>query len=173
MASLELISVEFDKSFIIPKILPVVSEITGFNVSIINGNTDIDKFYNPDRGQYDGGKIIEKFESKVQGEKALVFTDVDLFIPIFTFVFGLAKLNGRVGIISGHRLRPEFYGLPGNEQQFIDRVLKETVHEFGHLINLRHCNNYYCVMSSSNTADDLDIKNYTFCSSCKTLTHLI
>ena len=95
-----------------------------------------------------------------------MITSVDLYIPIFTFVFGLAKLNGGTGIVSVHRLRTGFYGLPPDEDLLKARLIKEIVHEFGHLLNLRHCINYQCVMASSNTADDLDIKGDRFCGSC-------
>ena len=39
-------------------------------------------------------------------------TAVDLYIPILTFVFGEAQMGGPCSIVSYHRLRQEFYGLP-------------------------------------------------------------
>ena len=132
-----------------------------------NRRASITEFYNSERAQYDGGGIIEKFELDIEKDKAIIFTSVDLFIPIFTFVFGLAKLNGRVGIVSSHRLNPEFYGLPRDESLLNDRIIKETIHEFGHLLNLRHCSNYQCVMFSSNSADDLEVKGAEYCPVCE------
>ena len=37
---------------------------------------------------------------------------LDLYIPILTFVFGEAQIGGASAIVSYHRLRQEFYGLP-------------------------------------------------------------
>jgi archaemetzincin len=169
MASLELITVAFDESFLLPDITPSLSELTGFATSVTFGKTSIAEFYASERGQYDGAKILEKIESGVDAEKGLIYTSVDLFIPIFTFVFGLAKLNGKLGIVSTSRLRPEFYGLPADENRLKERLIKESVHELGHLLNLRHCADYRCVMSSSNTADDLDVKGVAYCDSCRGL----
>ncbi len=169
MASLELISVAFDESYLLPEITPALSELTGFTTSVIFGKTSIVEFHSPERGQYDGAKIIEKIEPGIYTGKGLIYTSVDLFIPIFTFVFGLAKLNGKAGIVSTCRLRPEFYGLPADELRLKERLIKESVHELGHLLNLRHCADYRCVMSSSNTADDLDVKGAEFCVVCKGL----
>ena len=169
MASLELITVAFDETFLLPDITPPLSQLTGFTTSVTFGKTSIVEFCASERGQYNGAKILEKIESAVDAEKGLVYTSVDLFIPIFTFVFGLAKLNGKLGIVSTSRLRPEFYGLPPDEVRLRERLLKESVHELGHLCNLRHCADYRCVMSSSNTADDLDVKGAEYCVVCKGL----
>ena len=169
MASLELIPVEFDESRILPEITPIISNLSGFEVSVQKRRASIIEFYNSERAQYDGGRIIEKFELDIEKDKAIIFTSVDLFIPIFTFVFGLAKLNGKAGIVSSHRLNPEFYGLPRDESMLTNRIIKETIHELGHLLNLRHCSNYQCVMFSSNSADDLDVKGAEYCTVCKSI----
>ena len=169
MASLELITVAFEESHLIKPIIPSISEITGFHTSVKFGKTSIAEFYTPDRGQYDGAKILEKIEPAIYTDKAMVYTSVDLYIPIFTFVFGLAKLDGTVGIVSTARLNPQFYGLPVNEHLVQERLLKETIHELGHLLNLRHCPDYRCVMASSNTADDLDVKGHEYCDRCFSL----
>jgi archaemetzincin len=169
MASLELITVAFDESFLLPDITPSLSELSNFTTSVTFGKTSIIEFYASDRGQYNGAQILEKIETGVDAEKGLIYTSVDLYIPIFTFVFGLAKLNGRLGIVSTCRLRPEFYGLPPDENRLKERLIKESVHELGHLLNLRHCADYRCVMSSSNTADELDVKGAEYCIACADL----
>ena len=166
MTSLELITVEFDESHLLPEITPAITDLTGLDTIVRTGITSISEFYSPERGQYDGGKVIEKLEPAIKTQKAIIYTSVDLYIPIFTFVFGLAKLNGKLGIVSTSRLKPEFYGLPRDEQHLKERLIKETIHELGHLFNLRHCANYYCVMTSSNTADDLDVKSTQYCTVC-------
>ena len=56
------------------------------------------------RGQYETGRILKWLESRHAGAaKVLGLTDVDLFIPILTFVFGEAQLGGRAAIVSTAR----------------------------------------------------------------------
>jgi archaemetzincin len=167
MASLELIPVAFEESALLPAIRPTIAQITGFDTEIVHRRTSIYEFYRSERSQYDGGLILEKLEPKIDADKAIIYTTVDLFIPIFTFVFGLAKLNGKLAIVSTHRLNPVFYGLPPDKDRLQQRLIKETIHELGHLLNLRHCADYRCVMASSNTADELDVKGEAYCDNCQ------
>ena len=48
-------------------------------------------------------------------------------------------MNSKVAAIYPPRLRQEFYGLEKNEQLFLQRVVKEAVHELGHTFGLGHC----------------------------------
>lgn len=91
---------------------------------------------------------------------------VDLFIPVLTFVFGQAQLNGPGAVVSTYRLRPEFYGLPADEGVLVERTIKECVHELGHTFGLVHCEVYDCVMHSSTSVDEVDLKRAGFCGSC-------
>ncbi|HXG93242.1 MAG TPA: hypothetical protein VNN73_12900 [Blastocatellia bacterium] len=100
------------------------------------------------------------------GTKTLGVADVDLFIPIFTFVFGEAQLAGRAALISVHRLRQQFYGLPEDERLFYERCEKEAVHELGNVFGLAHCKRFDCVMRFSNSIEMVDIKTNSFCATC-------
>jgi len=91
---------------------------------------------------------------------------VDLFIPVLTFVFGEAQLNGRAAIVSFHRLDSQVYGLPPNPNLLLARLFKESIHEMGHTFNLLHCHVNQCVMGSSSTVDGVDLKSARFCNSC-------
>jgi archaemetzincin len=93
-------------------------------------------------------------------------TDFDLYIPILTFVFGEAQLGETAALVSTHRLRPEFYGLPHDPRLLQARLLKEALHELGHTFGLRHCSDYLCVMSASHSADRIDLKQADFCPAC-------
>ncbi|MBI4429387.1 MAG: hypothetical protein HY562_09750, partial [Ignavibacteriales bacterium] len=98
--------------------------------------------------------------------KILCITALDLFVPVLTFVFGEAQLDGSAAIVSSHRLDESFYGLPKNQEILEHRLLKEAVHELGHTYGLVHCHDYECVMHSSTSVEEIDVKGTTFCTRC-------
>jgi archaemetzincin len=98
--------------------------------------------------------------------KLLGVTAEDLYIPILTFVFGEAQVGGKLAIVSTHRLRQEFYGLPEDKPRLAQRLLTEAVHELGHTLELTHCDDYRCVMAASHAVEWIDIKDATFCREC-------
>lgn len=166
MSEIILIPVEFEKLFLLDFLKTNVPDITGIPTTVENHNIKLEPFFDSNRGQYDASKIIQSFE-KENSPLSIICTTADLFIPIFTFVFGLAKLHGNVGIVSSRRLENKFYGLPNNEELLSQRLLKEVIHEFGHLMGLRHCPQFDCVMASSTSADDVDIKKPLYCNTCQ------
>jgi archaemetzincin len=100
------------------------------------------------------------------GARLLAVTSVDLYVPVLTFVFGEAQLTGSCAVVSLHRLREEFYGLPPREDLMRERLVKEAVHELGHTFGLRHCDDWRCVMTSSHAVERLDVKSAEFCFLC-------
>jgi archaemetzincin len=100
--------------------------------------------------------------------RVLGVTPVDLYIPILTFVFGEAQLGGKCSLVSYARLRQEFYGLPADVNLLARRLLIESVHELGHTLELHHCDDYRCVMSSSHAVEWIDLKEQRFCHECAT-----
>jgi archaemetzincin len=133
------------------------------------GHLDISEFYNSNRNQYDGNLLLREVEKQHASDstKTLALFNVDLFIPILTYIFGQAFLNGRCGIASVYRLRNEKYGIPSNEIVFQERVLKEVNHELGHTFGLIHCHDSGCVMHSSTYVEDIDQKSRHFCAKCR------
>ena len=121
------------------------------------------------RQQYHSTEILAHMLKRdvPEGTRLLGITLVDLYIPILTFVFGEAQLQGRCALVSAHRLRQEFYGLPGDRKLFHGRLLKEAVHELGHTLKLSHCEDYQCVMSASHGVEWIDLKTSSFCNSCR------
>ena len=89
-------------------------------------------------------------------------TDVDLFIPILTFVFGEAQLDGTAAVVSTHRLMGE-----GRAYGSLARVIKECVHEVGHTFGLVHCGTPGCVMSRSASVRAIDLKGARLCPVCR------
>jgi archaemetzincin len=92
--------------------------------------------------------------------------EVDLFIPVLTFVFGEAQLNGPAAIVSTHRLSNQFYGLGRNPKLMLERLQKELVHELGHTFGLYHCHQFECVMRSSTYVEEIDMKLSRPCDAC-------
>jgi archaemetzincin len=139
------------------------------SVQTREGHIDISEFYNPNRNQYDGNLLLKEIEIRFSNDtqKTIGIFIVDIFIPIFTFIFGQAFLNGRSGIVSVYRLRNERYGLKYNEPVFLDRVRKEVMHELGHTFGLIHCSDPDCVMRSSNYVEEIDQKSSGLCQKCR------
>ena len=127
--------------------------------------------HNPLRRQYHSTEILRKLLKHRPGAswKVLGVTELDLYIPILTFVFGEAQLANGGAVVSAHRLRQEFYGMPTDPELLQERLLKEALHELGHTYGLRHCPNYTCVMSPSNAVERIDLKNAEFCPYCAQL----
>jgi archaemetzincin len=91
---------------------------------------------------------------------------VDLYIPILTFVFGEAQLGGPCAVVSGYRLRQDFYGLAADLELLSDRLRKECVHEIGHTLELTHCDDYSCAMAPSHAVEWIDLKSSSLCPNC-------
>lgn len=136
--------------------------------SVQPGQMNPDFAYNPLRGQYLSTDILRGLVRNLPSEswRVLGVTEADLYIPILTFVFGEAQLSECGAIVSVHRLRQEFYGMPADPLLLQERLLKEALHELGHTFGLRHCTDYRCVMSSSHGVERIDLKSADFCPEC-------
>ena len=124
--------------------------------------------YDPRRDQYYATALLQRMQSLANDAKTswLAVTGLDLFVPILTYLFGEAQLGGHCAIVSLHRLREEFYGLPPNSTLLWQRLVKEAIHELGHVIGLRHCLDWQCVMASTHDVERLDLKGQEYCPSC-------
>ena len=135
---------------------------------IESGSVEPEFAFHPVRRQYHSTEILKKLLQRPASDswKVLGVTEKDLYIPVLTFVFGEAQLKDGAALVSVHRLRQEFYGLPSDLDLLHERLLKESLHELGHTYGLRHCSDYTCVMSASNGVERIDLKNADFCRSC-------
>ncbi|MBU3905042.1 MAG: archaemetzincin family Zn-dependent metalloprotease [Nanoarchaeota archaeon] len=97
----------------------------------------------------------------------LMITEQDIYFKGLSFVFGLEESDTGCCIISLARLMPEFYDETPNEKLATERLIKEAIHEIGHLKGMDHCGNFKCVMAYSPSVGDMDQKERTFCEKCK------
>jgi archaemetzincin len=151
------------------ELTPRLAESLPFPVRRINLDLDLKEYYAPDRRQYHATLILARLLRHLpDGDAKIVgITSVDLFVPVLTFVFGQAQLDGSGALVSTHRLHNEFYGLPSNQELLVDRTVKEVVHELGHAWGLVHCPDYRCVMRAATYVEDVDLKEPLFCSDCR------
>jgi len=138
-------------------------------VSIEESHIDLSAFYDPMRRQYDGNGILKEIDSMESAQfiKRVGLFRVDLFIPILTYIFGQAILNGSTGIASLYRLRNEQYGMKKDEDLLFDRFRKVIIHELGHTFGLIHCFIPTCVMRSGTYVEDIDQKSANLCLKCR------
>jgi archaemetzincin len=124
------------------------------------------KAFDPRRQQHSSTRILQWLveQRPEQAHKVLALTDVDLFIPILTFVFGEAQLDGAAAIVSTARLRANHGG--SSSRLLTSRLAKECVHELGHTFGLIHCDRPGCVMTRSVSVLDVDAKTVSFCEDC-------
>lgn len=145
------------------ELLEELSRLTGIPPG--PARVDPEVAYHAARNQYDSTRLLAELKAKYDGP-VVAATACDLFIPVLTFVFGEAEMPGRAAIFSIHRLREEFYGLPPNPELLLSRALRELWHELGHLHGLAHCRDSSCVMSSSHSVEQVDVKEEWYCPAC-------
>ena len=124
------------------------------------------------RGQHSSRALLAWLVSQAPPhQRVLGITDVDLFIPVLTFVFGEAQLNGTGAVVSSARLVDG-----ADRQKTARRLATEAVHELGHTFGLVHCGSAdaterreaRCVMSRSASVHAVDGKSERLCPDCRT-----
>jgi len=151
-------------------ILQKVREELKIRFHMIGEITRVEKLpgsaFNKFRNQYRSDLVLQFLEKHFKG-RILGITKEDMYTEGLNFVFGQAKLKGRVAVVSIARLNPTFFHQPENEELFERRSVKEAIHEVGHMLGLGHCNKRGCVMTFSNTIGDVDKKTKYLCEMCK------
>jgi archaemetzincin len=119
------------------------------------------KGFNSKRGQYLASSLFGACLAE-SGARVLGVTEADLYETGLNFVFGYSQPDGRVAVISLARLRDP------NRVRFLERAVKEAVHETGHTLGLAHDEDRPgCVMHFSRTLADTDRKGRDYCPACE------
>lgn len=124
--------------------------------------------YDEKRKQYQSVEIMKMLAQSAPRDAARILgiTDIDLAIPMLSFLFGQAQFEGLVAVVSLCRLHQEFYGLPAQESLLRERTVKEVLHELGHTFGLVHCSEPTCAMSLATHIGLVDAKAEQYCTRC-------
>jgi archaemetzincin len=118
--------------------------------------------FNSYRKQYEASIILSHLEKNFD-DKVLLITDRDIYTSSLNYVFGISKIKSKAAIVSTFRLMPQ----DSNKDLLKERLLKECLHEFGHVLGLQHCKEKGCIMNASNNIRDVDNKTTEFCHMCQ------
>jgi archaemetzincin len=114
------------------------------------------------------GTLLSKVSAgSPNGGYRLAITEFDLYKTSHQFIFGDGNEDSRLIAVSLHRLRTEFYGEDADANLLFQRTLKESVHNVGHALGLKHCYNARCAMFLSGSIYDTDNKLSHFCDVCE------
>ena len=151
------------------ELAPAVAATFRMPCEILSRALDPEFAFHGERQQYHSSEILQRMQSFLAPNswRVLGVAAVDLYIPILTFVFGEAQVGGPCAVVSLHRLRQEFYGLPEDQEILRYRLAKEAVHEIGHTLDLTHCDDYRCAMAPSHAVEWIDLKDSSLCASCQ------
>src|SRR6185503_3411364 len=75
--------------------------------------------------------------------------DRDLFSRGLNFVFGEGDLSSRCGVYSLWRYEHD-------AERFLWRGMQTLTHEIGHILSVKHCTRWLCVMCGANSLEEAD-----------------
>jgi archaemetzincin len=121
----------------------------------------------PRRQQLNARDLLEHLSDDLPDDAlgVLAVTDRDLFIPGIDFVFGLGSADLRVAAFSLARYGRDFE-LDGRPQTVLRRALTVAVHELGHVLNMRHCTEFRCLMNGTSSLREADQHTLHLCPVC-------
>ena len=117
------------------------------------------------RRQYSAARMLELLMDPPAppSVKRVGITPLDLFLPVFTHLYGYAQLGGSVAVVSTFRITPGSDAPPG---LLMERTVREALHEIGHTTGLAHCRAPWCAMHPSRWPEEIDLKDAAFCAPC-------
>lgn len=154
---------------IVNRLATELGPVFGRSVDILKGMKMPKEAQNVIRNQYYATVILTKLERLKANsrEKVIGVCEEDLYLPEEHNVLGYCDTLSGTAVVSLYEFRQEFYGLPEDEKKVYPRLLKESIHQLGHLFNLSDCRNPRCVNYYSQMMADIDNKGEKFCDICK------
>ncbi|KMQ60393.1 Zn-dependent protease [Chryseobacterium sp. BLS98] len=144
------------------KILPILPN-TIFPKSVTRISTE-------GQEQILAGYILDSILIKRKPNDATVFmgiTEKDLFPkPEWNYVFGQASYEDGVGVTSMYRFS-DCHVSSSNFNISLERLIKISSHEIGHMFGISHCLNANCVMNGTNSLSETDYHFARACSLCQ------
>jgi archaemetzincin len=144
-----------------------IKQVFGFSTETSPILQDLSFALDENRNQFHSTAILDRLAASIPSQviRVLAIAQVDLFIPILTHVYGEAQLGGAACIVSTFRLNEGRSGI-NISRKYIDRIVKEAIHELGHTFNLRHCPEQTCIMHYCRNEEDVDRKSDQLCRYC-------
>lgn len=117
--------------------------------------------------QYDARGILRCLEKRKpsDAQALMAFTMHDLFKVGFNYLFGLGSTSG-VGVFSFFRQDPasvacEFWNgrnerMEGDDEVLIRRASMTLCHEICHILGMKHCTFYSCLMQGANSLEEAE-----------------
>jgi len=127
--SINIAPVKFSNITVLNRVIEELRHRFALQINVIELMLDIENAYYSERSQYYSTQILaDAIEVTGSSEaKILILTEVDIFIPVLTFVFGEAQLKGTHSIVSACRLHEEFYSGISNDELLFERIMKEIM----------------------------------------------
>ena len=118
---------------LIAAIAEEIKRVFGFSTAIDSILQNLSFALDQNRGQHHSTMILEQLAAIAPKHaiRVIAIAQVDLFIPILTHVYGEAQLGGSACVVSTFRLNEGRSGM-NISQKYIDRIVKEAIHELGH-----------------------------------------
>jgi archaemetzincin len=118
--------------------------------------------------RYNANQILDNVNSLYSNKnhKVLMLTDVDIctnrelngVVYKNWGIFGLGQLNKRPCVVSTQRFKTNYK----------DKLIKVSIHEIGHTLNIPHCDNNKCVMRDAHgKGSTVDNVFLWMCNNCK------
>ena len=119
------------------------------------------------REQYDAQQLLPDLGRALPKDAVglLAVTSADLFIPSLNFVFGLGSTEHRVAVFSTYRHGTDFR-IAGMKGTVLRRSMTVAVHELGHIVTMRHCTEFHCIMNGNSSLEEADNHPLHMCPVC-------
>lgn len=123
--------------------------------------------YDPATNQYDAKRVLARLKESLPHDALglLAITEADLTIRGVEWVFGLGSARNRVAVFSVRRYGSD-YRLSADGGTILRRSFITAAHELGHVLSMRHCTAFHCIMNGTNTLEEADEHPLHLCPVC-------